>query len=133
MVDAFYGFDANEILDKNHPFLDLEVDPKLAWALRNKEKFPVNINTASKEMLLRIPGVGVTSVNKILMARKFQKLNLEHLKKMGVATNRAKYFIEFESQNIFNRLIDEQNFRQIIVNGMKSKWQNPFSEQLSLF
>ncbi|GAB1346252.1 hypothetical protein MASR1M104_11510 [Cloacibacterium normanense] len=52
---------------------------------------------------------------------------------MGVATNRAKYFIEFESQNIFNRLIDEQNFRQIIVNGMKSKWQNPFSEQLSLF
>ena len=129
----FYGFDANEILDKNHPVLDLEVDPKLAWALRNREKFPVNINTAPKELLLRIPGVGVTSVNKILMARKFQKLNLEHLKKMGVATNRAKYFIEFESQNIFNRLIDEQNFRQIIVNGMKSKWQNPFSEQLSLF
>ena len=129
----FYGFDANEILDKNHPFLDLEVDPKLAWALRNREKFPININTAPKELLLRIPGVGVTSVNKILMARKFQKLNLEHLKKMGVATNRAKYFIEFESQNIFNRLIDEQNFRQIIVNGMKSKWQNPFSEQLSLF
>ena len=77
----FYGFDTNEILDKNHPFLDLEVDPKLAWALRNREKFPVNINTAPKEMLLRIPGVGVTSVNKILMARKFQKLNLEHLKK----------------------------------------------------
>ena len=51
-------------------------------------------------MLLRIPGLGVTSVNKILMARKFQKLNLEHLKK-HVATNRAKYFIEFESQNIF--------------------------------
>ena len=47
----FYGFDANEILDKNHPFLDLEVDPKLAWALRNREKFPVNINTAPKEML----------------------------------------------------------------------------------
>lgn len=129
----FYGFDANEILDQKNPFLDLEVDPKLAWALRNREKFPVNINTAPKEMLLRIPGIGVTSVLKILQARKFQKLNLTHLKKMGVATNRAKYFIEFESENIFNRLIDEQNFRQIVLNGMKSKWQNPFSEQLSLF
>lgn len=129
----FYGFNANEILDQSNPFLDLEVDPKLAWALRNREKFPVNINTAPKEMLLRIPGVGVTSVLKILQARRFQKLNLGHLKKMGVATNRAKYFIEFESQNIFNKLIDEQNFRQIVLNGMKSKWQNPFSEQLSLF
>lgn len=129
----FYGFDANEILDQQNPFLDLEVDPKLAWALRNREKFPVNINTAPKEMLLRIPGVGVTSVLKILQARRFQKLNLGHLKKMGVATNRAKYFIEFESENVFNRLIDEQNFRQIVLNGMKSKWQNPFSEQLSLF
>ena len=129
----FYGFDADEIVDRNHPFLDLEIDPKLSWALRNREKFPVNINTAPKELLLRIPGVGVTSVNKILQARTFQKLNIEHLKKMGIATNRARYFIEFNSENVFNRLIDEQNFRQIILQGMKSKWQNPFSQQLSLF
>ena len=129
----FYGFEADEILDRNNPFLDLEVDPKLAWALRNREKFPVNINTAPREMILRIPGVGTRSVTKILMARRFQKLNLEHLKKMGVATNRAKYFIEFETQNIFNKYIDEQHFRKIILNGMKSKFQNPFSEQLTLF
>ena len=129
----FYGFEADEILDRNNPFLDLEVDPKLAWALRNREKFPVNINTAPREMILRIPGVGTRSVTKILMARRFQKLNLEHLKKMGVATNRAKYFIEFEAQNIFNKYIDEQHFRKIILNGMKSKFQNPFSEQLTLF
>ena len=129
----FYGFKADEILDRNNPFLDLEVDPKLAWALRNREKFPVNINTAPREMILRIPGVGTRSVTKILMARRFQKLNLEHLKKMGVATNRAKYFIEFETQNIFNKYIDEQHFRKIILNGMKSKFQNPFSEQLTLF
>ena len=129
----FYGFKADEILDRNNPFLDLEVDPKLAWALRNREKFPVNINTAPREMILRIPGVGTRSVTKILMARRFQKLNLEHLKKMGVATNRAKYFIEFEAQNIFNKYIDEQHFRKIILNGMKSKFQNPFSEQLTLF
>lgn len=129
----FYGFEANEILDPSNPFLDLEIDPKLAWALRNREKFPVNINTAPKEMILRIPGVGTKSTAKILMARRFQKLNLEHLKKMGVAVNRAKYFVEFESTNIFNRFIDEQHFRKIILSGMKSKYQNPFSQQLSLF
>jgi len=86
----FYGFEANEILDPTNPFLDLEIDPKLAWALRNREKFPVNINTGSKEMILRVPGIGTKSTGKILMARRFQKLNLEHLKKMGVAVNRAK-------------------------------------------
>lgn len=129
----FYGFEANEILEPANPFLDLEIDPKLAWALRNRERFPVNINTAPKEMILRVPGIGTKSVAKILMARRFQKLTLEHLKKMGVAVNRAKYFVEFESSNVFNRFIDEQNFRNIILNGMKSKFQNPFSQQLSLF
>ena len=58
---------------------------------------------------------------------------LEHLQKMGVAVNRAKYFVEFESENIFNRLLDEQNLRKILLSGMKSKFQNPFSQQLSLF
>ena len=129
----FYGFRADEILENTNPFLDLEVDPKLAWALRNREKFPVNINTAPKEMILRVPGIGTKSTGKILMARRFQKLNLEHLQKMGVAVNRAKYFVEFESENIFNRLIDEQNLRKILLSGMKSKFQNPFSQQLSLF
>ena len=129
----FYGFEADEIVNTTHPFLDLELDPKLAWALRNRERFPVNVNTATKEMILKIPGVGVKSANKIVNARRFQKLNIEHLKKMGVALNRAKYFVEFESSNVFNKLIDEQNFRQIIINGMKTKWTNPFSQQLSLF
>ena len=129
----FYGFEAHEILDPTHPFLDLEIDPKLAWALRHREQFPVNINTASKEMILRIPGIGTKSTGKILMARNFQKLTLEHLKKMGVAINRAKYFVEFENNNIFNKFIDEKNFRNIILSGMKSKYQNPFSQQLSLF
>jgi putative DNA modification/repair radical SAM protein len=129
----FYGFKADEILDRSNPFLDLEMDPKLAWSLRNLEQFPVNINTASKEMLLRIPGVGTKSVRKILMARKFQKLNLDHLKKMGVALNRAKFFVEFESHNVFTHLIDHQNFRKIILDSTKSKFTSPFSEQLTLF
>ena len=129
----FYGFEANEIVDPSNPFLDLEIDPKLAWALRNRERFPVNINTAPKEMILRVPGIGTKSTGKILMARKFQKLTLENLKKMGVAVNRAKYFVSFEGTNVFNRFIDEQNFRNIILSGTKSKYQNPFSQQLTLF
>ena len=129
----FYGFKADEILDRSNPFLDLEMDPKLAWSLRHLEQFPVNINTASKEMLLRIPGVGTKSVRKILMARKFQKLNLDHLKKMGVALNRAKFFVEFESHNVFTHLIDHQNFRKIILDSTKSKFTSPFSLQLTLF
>lgn len=129
----FYGFEANEILDTHHPFLDLELDPKMAWAIRHRDKFPVNINTAPKEMLLRIPGVGTKSVYKILKARRFQKLNLDHLKKIGVATNRAKFFIEFDAENRYNAYIDKVNFRQMILNGTRSKWKSPFSQQLSLF
>ena len=129
----FYGFGADEIVDAQNPFLDLEIDPKLAWALRNREQFPVNINTATKEMLLRIPGVGVKSVNKILQARKFQKLSSEHIRKLGVAWNRAKFFVEFGNSSHVSSLIDHSNLRQIITSGMSSKWQNPFSQQLSLF
>ncbi|QFG52446.1 putative DNA modification/repair radical SAM protein [Chryseobacterium sp.] len=129
----FYGFEATEILDPEQPFLDLEVDPKLAWALRHREQFPVNINTASKEMILRIPGIGTKSAGKILMARKFQKLGMDQLRKMGVAVNRAKYFVEFDSSNVFSKFIDDQNLRKILLSGMTSKYQNPFSQQLTLF
>ncbi|AFL98442.1 putative DNA modification/repair radical SAM protein [Ornithobacterium rhinotracheale] len=129
----FYGFEANEILDSEAPFLDLEIDPKLAWAIRHRALFPVNINTAPKELLLRIPGVGVKSVLKILKARKFQKLTIEHLKKMGVATNRAKFFIEGASPNRFNQFLEKQNLRQLLLNETKSKWSSLYGEQLSLF
>lgn len=129
----FYGFEADEIVSADQPFLDLEVDPKLGWALRNRDQFPVNINTACREMLMRIPGVGLKSVSKILKARTFQKLNIDHLRKMGVAVNRAKYFIDFGSFNTSARWIDDKNFRQILLSGMTSKWSNPFSQQLSLF
>lgn len=78
----------------------------------HREQFPVNINTAPRGMLLRIPGIGGKSVNKILSARRFQKLTLENLKKMGFALNRAKYFVEFENHNIFTKHIEEQNFRK---------------------
>lgn len=89
----FYQFKAEEITDPDSPNLDLEVDPKLGWALRHPEAFPVDINRAPYEMILRVPGVGVKSAALIVNARKFRHLNSDHLKKIGVAMNRAKYFI----------------------------------------
>ena len=89
----FYKFKAEEILSEDQPFLDLEVDPKLGYALRNMHQFPVDINRADYEMILRVPGIGVQSAQKIIMARRHRKLNSLHLKKIGIVMKRAKYFI----------------------------------------
>lgn len=99
----FYGFRSNEIVNDENPDLDLELDPKVTWALRNPHLFPVDINNADPLMLLRIPGIGTRSVPLIVMARKHQSLNSAHLQKMGVVMKRARYFItcnELRSQNI---------------------------------
>ena len=89
----FYGFKVDEIVDDRYPNLDLEVDPKLSWALRHPEQFPVDVNTADYALLLRIPGVGVKSAKMILMARRFSRLRSEDLKKIGVVMKKAKFFI----------------------------------------
>ena len=128
----FYGFKANEILDKSNPFLDLEVDPKMGWALRNITIFPVIIQNAPLEIILRVPGIGVKSAHKIVHARRFQNLSLEHLKKIGVAINRAKYFISVSNENSHLKFLNALNLKEIILNDMKSKFENPFSNQLTL-
>lgn len=89
----FYKFDATEILDEQHPFLDPLLDPKANWALNNLDLFPVEVNSAPYEMLLRIPGVGVKSARRIVKARRRCALRGENLKKMGVVYKRARYFI----------------------------------------
>ncbi|MFP3833169.1 putative DNA modification/repair radical SAM protein [Chryseobacterium sp. SIMBA_028] len=129
----FYGFKAQEILDPSIPFLDLEIDPKLSWALRHLDQFPVNIQTAEYQMILRIPGIGVKSAQKIVSARRFQVLNIDHLKKLGVAVNRAKYFIDFDAGNAYLKYLTDKNFRKLLVGGSSSKFHNQFSQQLSLF
>lgn len=99
----FYGFRSDEIVSTENPNLDLELDPKVTWALRNPHLFPVDINTADPLMLLRIPGVGTKSVQLILMARQHNRLNSSHLKKMGVVMKRAQFFItcnELRSRNV---------------------------------
>ncbi|MDO1511194.1 putative DNA modification/repair radical SAM protein [Maribacter confluentis] len=129
----FYGFSVNEILDADNPNLDMDIDPKLMWALRNLNFFPVDINKADKHMLARIPGVGMGSVNKILNGRKFRKLDWDHLKKMGVALNRAKFFIICNSTDWERRDLDAARIRSMIMQNSQSKFKNQYTNQLSLF
>lgn len=89
----FYQFKVDEIVNDAYPDLDLEIDPKLSWALRHPEQFPVNINQADYEMLLRVPGIGVKSAKLIIVSRRFGRLDSYQLKKMGVVMKKAQYFI----------------------------------------
>lgn len=89
----FYHFNVDEIVDNEHTNLDLEIDPKLAWALRHPEFFPIDIQTADYEQLLRVPGLGTKSVWLIVNSRRFGRLTSYDLKKMGVVMKKAKYFI----------------------------------------
>ena len=104
----YYNFKANDILDENRPNFNLLLDTKADYALRNLGMFPVEINTASYDMLLKVPGIGVTSAKKIISSRKFTKLNFDTLKKLGVVMKRAKYFIlcngvYYAESNLFNK------------------------------
>ncbi|MHB8962527.1 MAG: putative DNA modification/repair radical SAM protein [Saccharofermentanales bacterium] len=89
----FYRFGAGELLDKDNPDLDIEVDPKCGWALRNYNIFPVEVNRADYDTLLRVPGIGVLSAKRIIAARRTGRLGYEDLKKIGVVLKRAMYFI----------------------------------------
>lgn len=89
----FYQFKVDEIVDDSYPDLDLDIDPKLAWALRHPECFPVDINKADYSMILRVPGIGVKSAKIIVSSRKFGKLNSYQLKKIGIVMKKAQYFI----------------------------------------
>ncbi len=89
----FYHFRVDEIVDEQHSNLDLDVDPKLSWALRHPEEFPVDINHDDYERILRVPGIGVKSALMIVSSRRFSRITSYHLKKMGVVMKKAKYFI----------------------------------------
>lgn len=89
----YYGFKADELLSEQHSSFNIALDPKCDWALRNLDKFPVEVNRASYEMLLRVPGIGVTGARRICMARRHATLNYNDLRKMGIVLKRAVYFI----------------------------------------
>jgi len=89
----FYGFRADELLDEGHPSFDTHLDPKCDWALRHLDQFPVEINKAPMEMLLRVPGIGYRMAARIIRARRVGPLTFEDLKRMRVVLKRARYFI----------------------------------------
>ncbi|CAN5145287.1 putative DNA modification/repair radical SAM protein [soil metagenome] len=129
----FYGFDVRELLNEDHQNLDLDIDPKLSWALRNRTLFPLDINLADKQLIARIPGIGMKSVHKITEARKYRKLNWEHLKKIGVALNRAKYFITCGSPEWEKRDLSSERVKGLILQNSVSKFRKDYGTQLSLF
>ncbi|MCK8522343.1 putative DNA modification/repair radical SAM protein [Aquimarina sp. D1M17] len=129
----FYGFSVNEILNDTHKNLDVDIDPKLSWALRNLNLFPVDINKADKTMLARIPGIGMQSVYKILQARKFRKLNWSHLKAIGIALNRAQFFIVCDSKDFYKKELSAISLKEKIVKNSSSKYKKLINGQLSLF
>jgi putative DNA modification/repair radical SAM protein len=88
-----YHFEAEELLSPEEPFLDAEVDPKVNWALRHLENFPIEVNRADPQMLLRVPGIGIISAQRIVTARRWRELDFETLGKFGVVLKRAAYFI----------------------------------------
>lgn len=118
-----YGFAANEILDKNQN-LDLEKDPKLAWALRHREFFPVDVNKATARELLRVPGLGARNVSRIVKIRRHHALRLEDLARLRVIINRAKWFITTADHNPNVYRLDAMNLEDRL---------KPKAEQLSLF
>ena len=122
----FYGFSTDELLDEQSPHLDSEVDPKCQWALRHPEYFPVEVNRAHYETLLRVPGIGQISAKRIIDARRQGKLREEDLSKMGVVLKRALYFLT----------VNGKYFGRMEPDNPKLRWQlaqKPVTLQLSIF
>ncbi|MDD6490756.1 MAG: putative DNA modification/repair radical SAM protein [Firmicutes bacterium] len=132
----FYGFEAGELLSESKPNFNILLDPKADWALRHLELFPVEINRADYQMILRVPGIGVKSAQRIVRARRNGKLNFDDLKKIGVTLKRALYFITCNGKMMYPTKLEED---YIARNLISNKEKLPFDRdgmtyrQLSLF
>lgn len=119
----FYGFDIGEITAiGGDGMLDLDIDPKLAWALKHRERFPVDVNVADREMLLRVPGFGTKTVASVLSSRRFRRLRLEDIARFGVSLKKVKAFIVAEGWTP-GKLTERPDLRAMFA---------PQPEQLSL-
>ncbi len=127
----FYGFGIEELVSPDNPLLDMDIDPKLSWALRNMAIFPIDINVADIELIKRIPGIGVQTALKIVKARKFATLTFEHLKKMGIALNRAKHFV-VAGNHYPTTILEPHKLKAIMLSEGKSKYERNLSPQLTL-
>lgn len=132
----YYNFEVSELLSEDRPDFNIFLDPKCDWALRHLEYFPVEINRASYQTLLRVPGIGYKSAERIVKARKMNKLTFDDLKKIGVVLKRALYFITCSGKMMYNTKLEEN---YICENLMRDKTQIPRDireggyQQLSFF
>ncbi|MEE1087169.1 MAG: putative DNA modification/repair radical SAM protein [Schaedlerella sp.] len=112
----FYQFEARELLDEKNPNFNVFFDPKCNWALKHLECFPVEVNRADYHMLLRVPGIGVKSAQRIVKARRMGIVNFEDLKKMGVVLKRALYFITCSGKMMYQTKIEEDYITRNLLN-----------------
>ncbi|MBT0653705.1 putative DNA modification/repair radical SAM protein [Geomobilimonas luticola] len=125
----YYGFAAHEVLDEARPDLDLAVDPKCGWALRHLHLFPVEVNRAAYEVLLRVPGIGVRSAKRIVRARRQQHLSFDDLAKLGVVLKRARFFLTARGKRLETLDLGESVLRALLT----APAPRPKARQLSLF
>ena len=130
----FYKFDASELLDEKNPNFNPFVDPKCSWALAHLDSFPVDVNTAPYETLLRVPGIGVKSAQRIIKARRAGPLNFDGLKKLGVVMKRAQYFILCSGRGMEGLKISHDSIlRGLLSDRRMQLMEGSSGEQLSLF
>ena len=129
----YYHFRAEEILDESQPDLDTRLDPKCCWALRHLEFFPVEVNRADYEALLRVPGLGVRSARRILTARRVGPLTFEGLKRLGVVLKRAQYFLTCSGRMLSGLRVNEDGLLRHLLRLEAPALAAPMPEQLSLF
>ena len=129
----FYGFRANELLDDSAPDFDPALDPKCCWALRHPEFFPVEVNRADYEALLRVPGIGVVSAKRILVARRSGALRAEDLKKLGVVMKRAQYFLTCGGRYASPLKLSQEGILQNLMAVERRALPQAEAQQLSLF
>ena len=129
----FYGFRAEELLDEQTPSFDPRLDPKCCWALRHPEFFPVEVNRADYEALLRVPGLGVVSARRILTARRTGPLRLENLPKLGVVMKRAQYFLTANGRMADGLRFTQDSLLRNLIAVEQSLLPQPEMRQLSLF
>ena len=128
----FYGFTADELLDDAHPNFDLQLDPKCVWALNHPERFPVEVNTADYEMLLRVPGIGAISARRIVAVRRWGRLDFDALKKLRVVLKRAQYFIICGGKGAEGLRCSTASARRALL-ALEAREHTAPMQQLSLF
>ncbi len=114
-LTRFYGFSMDELTTADDPNLSYDLDPKLAWALRHRERFPVDVNRASREVLLRVPGLGYKNVAKILSIRRYHRVTLEDLRKLRVPLRRVRPFVVTPAHSERLLRLDREDLPSLLV------------------